>query len=242
MGKGQVSTEVIERRFREAAIPLRLESRWSWFSVRADRSGARERIRLTPGDAEITVLDLDRELRQLLMLVRDKDGYGRPSKEKYLCGQDERSLFAVRVGTLDNPLNSVAQAHEALKPYDLRHPRVRRRNRMRRGQRRRPPRYLEPRVVRQGDWFFDPNPAMELDRYRPTRRNVRLGNWGGNPHVVEYLIGNPFELFRPSRWPYGGHVYARGFVRHPEHKPIHLRCWHRVLPNAASQAMGWAVD
>jgi hypothetical protein len=37
-------------------------------------------------------------------------------------------------------------------------------------------------------------------------------------------------------------VFARGFVRHPEHKPIHLRSWHLVLPNSASKAMGWTVD
>ena len=239
-----MSNEAIERRFREAEVPLLLESSRSWFSVRVDRSGARERILLAPGDSEVTVLDADRDLRQLLILVRDQDSYGRTSKAKYLCGQDERSLFAVSVGTRDNPLNSVREAHEALKPWDLRQQEPRRTRGVRRGQRRRPPRYLAPRVIRQGDWFFEPRPWMERNGWYDVRRNFRLGNAGGNPHVVEYLLGNPNEIFRTSRWSLwqSGLVFARGFVRHREHKPIHLRCWHRVLPNSASQAVGWAID
>lgn len=238
-----MSSDVLERRFREAGVPLRLESDRRWFGVRVGRSTSKEWISLSPGDSEVTVMDAEPELRQLLLLVKDTDGLGRRSTQKFLCGQDERNLFAVRVTRYRGPLNRVLDAHEALKPEALRNPERSRRPRMRRGQRRRPPRYRDPGFLRQGDWFFEPRPWIEHD-CPGIQRRVRLGFSGGNAHLVDYLLGNPRDLFaapRPS-WMSGGRVFARGFVRHREHRPIHLRCWHLVYPNSAAQAFGGPVD
>ncbi len=31
-------------------------------------------------------------------------------------------------------------------------------------------------------------------------------------------------------------IYIRGYVKHPDHKIIHLKVWHTVLPNTANKA------
>ncbi|MGQ0703590.1 MAG: hypothetical protein ACT4PM_10705 [Gemmatimonadales bacterium] len=223
-----MSWEAVERRFRETGVPLRLVE-GPWFRIEVGRGLARERARaerieLAPGDAEVQVLDTDRERQQVLLLVTDTDGWRKPLKRKILCGRDERFLFVV---TVPNPfgmaVNSVAAAHEALKPAEIREA----------GER--------GRWLRQGEWFFVPYPWIPLDS-TGARKRVRLGL--PNPHVVQYLWGNPSDLgggfgsWRREIRP----VFARGFVRHRDHKPLHLRVWHRVYRNSAGQAPGTFYD
>ena len=219
-----MTTELLERKFRDVGVPLQLLDH-SWFGINVRRGAAGERIALSTGDSSVEVMDADRDHAQLLLLIKTDWGSGRTRKSKILCGRDERSLFAVGVrSTIGVPVNSVATAHEALKPPELREPEGGRR---RRGHRRQRP----PDFVRQGDWFFVPHPSIPLQT-SGIRKRQRLAQVGGNAHLVEYLLGDPRTLISP--WPGvapHGVVYARGFVRHPEHRTIRLRGWHRVLPN-----------
>jgi hypothetical protein len=235
-----MSWDPIERRFREIGVPVRFADR-GWFAVDVDRTGGRERITLSPGDAELHVMDVDPEHRQLLLQVRrGPDWAGRPTPaRKVLVGHDERQLFTVDVPGWRRPVNTVAAAHDALKPEAVREAeRYGRAGRRRRGGPRRP---RGARVLRQGDWFFLPCPWIEAPY--GNRQRVRLG--GRNPHVIAELLGNPNDLgARGDPWRFGppNPVFARGFVRHREHKPLNLRCWHRILHNTAGRVEGNYAD
>jgi len=216
-----MSWDPLARRFREIGVPVRFADR-GWFSVDVDRSGRRERIRLSPGDAQLHVMDSDRDRRQLLLQARRGPDWAgrRQAPLKLLVGQDERQLFSVTVPSWRRVVNTVAAAHEALKPDAVR--------------------AAGRKAVRQGEWFFVPFPWIG-ERYG-IRRRVRLG-WR-NPHVIDQVLGNPSDLFggRPRNSWSSGAVYARGFVRHREHRPLHLRCWHRIYLNTAGVVSGGSVD
>ena len=233
-----MSWEAVERRFREAGVPLRLVE-LPWFRVDVERNRGGERILLCPARASVQVMDADAGQEQLLLLVKDRDGYGRPTKQKILCGRDERSLFAVTVpNRFGVAVNTVAAAHEALKPAELRADESEAGGRRGRGVARR---RKGRAALRQGDWFFVPCPWVRRD-LTGIRKRVRLGF--GNPHVVDYLVGDERQFSTGFGWGRFGTsgVLARGFVRHREHRPLNLRCWHRVLPNAAIRAPGGYAD
>ena len=118
--------------------------------------------------------------------------------------------------------------------------------------------------VRQGEWFFIPEPGFAADeklvlRWEPLRR----GN-GGKPHWTESLYRTGGELvYVCGRHPNGvtepqyrsilsaspkakgwgwramrrnPGVYVRGRVRHPDHATITLHGWHRVVMNTEGQS------
>ncbi len=215
-----MSWEVIERRFREAGVPVRRREAF-WFRADVDREGPREWIRLALADAEVQVIDTDPGHRQVLLLVHEPNRAPRMRAQKILCGRDEQHLFVVGV---PNPagvaVNSVAAAHRALKPPELQE--AERRNR---------------KVVRQGEWFFEPWPQVTWE-LSAVRRRVRLG--GRNPHIVDHLSGDTRQFFVGAWWGDRNFapVLARGFVRHRDHRPLNLRCWHRVLRNTGIPLSG----
>jgi len=207
----------LARRFEEIGVPFRARDH-HWFRVDVGREGKREHIRFSPGDADCHVMDADVEKKQLLLFAKERAWDGRVIKRRILCGQDERSLFAV---TVANPqgmvVNTVRAAHEALKPIEVRK--------------------ADGKVLRQGDWFFVPWCETIWNGW-----HVRRGRLGwGNPHLVDQMVGHPGRFH--SIWgPTPGPVLARGFVRHREHKPLTLRIWHRVYPNTGGTAPGNYVD
>ncbi len=229
-----MDTELLERKFSKVGIPVRVLPDRSWFGIDVGRNAAREWIALSPGEADVQVIDADAVHHQVLLLVKSVDGLGRRTKEKILAGRDERSLFAVRVfGGPRRTLNTVAAAHEALMPEPLRGTG---------SHGRRVPRYRRPRPVRQGDWFFLPCPGLPRDMPGAVRKG-RLGIVGGRFHVADLLLGDPRTIRLPTFSLLPVHrVYARGFVRHPEHRPLHLPCWHEVFPNMAGRSAGGYVD
>jgi hypothetical protein len=142
---------------------------------------------------------------------------------------------------LPRPCSTVRQAHEA-----LRTPAARSRSRS-----------ALDRPIRQGEWFFvvpETAEIAELEREldegakatRP-RSHYRLGNRvvvrrkasinafiprSGKPHVADEIAVN----VRPQNGAgdgvgNGARVYARGAVRHPDHKTVHLKQWRRVVKN-----------
>src|SRR3989304_7015521 len=70
---GEVSWEAVERRFREAGVPLRLVE-LPWFRVDVERNRGGERILLSPARTSLYVMDADAGQEQLLLLVKDRGG------------------------------------------------------------------------------------------------------------------------------------------------------------------------
>lgn len=129
------------------------------------------------------------------------------SLRRFLCGHDERHLFVAQVpgGT------TVRDAHRLLKPEVVREAE----------------RSGVGRILRQGEWFFTPlseverrllAQALERAPYLVKRRESLGGN--GRPHIAEEVAID------------GDRTYARGAVRHPDHKTLVLQEWRRVHRNA----------
>jgi hypothetical protein len=133
-----------------------------------------------------------------------------------LVGRDERQLFMCE---LPRPCTSVRQAHDA-----LRTPAARSRSRSALDQ-----------PIRQGEWFFVLVPNSEIDELEKAirksrvvvRRKASINAFiprAGKPHVVDEIA----VMIQPNSEP---RVYARGAVRHADHKTIHISQWRRVLRN-----------
>lgn len=223
--------------------------------VRSDRRGEFFEIASRPdAPAEVAVLDLRPADRHLLLLVREGK-----EKSKFLCGHDERHWFVAGIPEAA-PVGTVRQAMEALKPAEVREAQARVRLRGDEQTRRK-----NPAFVRQGEWFFLPEPEFAVDekavlRWEPLRR----GN-GGKPHWTEFLYRTGGELVyvcsrhpngvseamyqrilmtgdpKAKRWGWrpmrrNPGVYVRGRVRHADHATITLHGWHRVVMNTEGQS------
>src|SRR5262249_8677602 len=162
----------------------------------------------------------------------------------FLCGHDERHWFVAGVPE-SAPVGTVRQAKEALKPAEVRTAQALKRLKGEARDRRR-----NAAFVRQGEWFFLPDPGFAADetlvrRWEPLPR----GNGGKPPHA-EFLYRTGGELVHVCRKHPGGvtpevyrrilvgdpaadgwgwrlmrrnpGVYVRGRVRHPDHATIHL--------------------
>lgn len=221
--------------------------------VRRDRHGEYFDMAVDKARVALDVLDLRPRERHLLLLSRD---VASGTKEKFLCGHDERHWFVAAVpGTA---AASVRTAMEALKPPAVHEAQAREAVRERDRNRRR-----NAAFVRQGEWFFVPardvvgNPARVLHR-EPIRRGA------GKAHIVEYLLRSggetvyvsplaPNGLTEPEykrllsrnrnatrvRWQVmrrNAGVFAKGRVWHSDHRTITLVGWHQVLLNTESQA------
>ncbi|HVK01918.1 MAG TPA: hypothetical protein VM490_00435 [Armatimonadaceae bacterium] len=172
---------------------------------------------------------------------------------RFLCGHDERHWFVAAVG---GAASSVSEAMEGLKPRGVAAMQRRLGVRARDWNRRKNPAFL-----RQGEWFFLPQPGWQPPSAALTvLRNeaIRRGD-GSKPHLVEELYRDGGELvYVCPRHPNGVtpaqqakilardpaarawgwqplrrnmQVFARGRVRHADHATITLPCWHRVLMN-----------
>jgi hypothetical protein len=249
-----MGTETLERRF--AAIGARLKvaraprAGGTRIDVGFDRRGEFFELRLAGGRGiSATVVEADRDDRSLLLLVREGE-----EKSKFLCGFDERHLFVAAIPESAAGVGGVAAAKDALQPQAVREAvaRVRPRDRFRR---------RNTAYVRQGEWFFLPHWALVVDE-QEVLRDEPLSRGRGSDHVLEFAFrrggetvyvneGHPsgisaaeFELLssaqqRSGRWGQmvrDPELYAKGSVRHPDHNPIVLHGWHRVLMNTEQAA------
>lgn len=190
----------------------------------------------------IRVTDADKERRQLVLLVQEppqsfevriaRRRRGAPPPEfrelrilneteshwtferwtpssmrRFLCGLDEQHLFIAQFdgGT------TVRDAHRRLKPQPVIEA----------------DRSSPGRTLRQGEWFFvalSPAESRFLaDRLRTVPFIVRAhASIGGNgrAHVADEVVLTDQER-----------VYARGRIRHPDHKTLILAEWRRVFRN-----------
>ena len=136
---------------------------------------------------------------------------------RYLCGRDDLHLFIAQVRDGD----TVAQAHDSLKPDEVRRVEG-----------------LTPGVQRQGEWFFLPPSGEESERLdqdlrgrnRATRNAAPVGE-GANPHVADLVV----QVDRRTRSQHREYrrleTYARGSVLHADHRPLWLDGWRKVVRN-----------
>lgn len=235
---------------------------WPWMqantsgvrlNVLNDARGGYFDIQVDPARANVEVVDVQPRERHLLLMSRSVET---GEKEKFLCGHDERAWFVAAVP--GRSTSNVKTAFEALKPPQVLDQQARRKVSTRDRRLRKNRAY-----VRQGEWFFIPDPnAKALDREILRNEMLRRGN--GKPHIGDYcfstggqrvyvsarypngLLEEAYEkLVRKNpamrRWNWRGMVrnagvYVRGRVRHPDHKTIELGVWHRVWMNTESEA------
>jgi hypothetical protein len=233
---------------------FRLQKEFS-IDIGHDRHGEFFELRLPEETApELEIIDVQPDLRHLLLLAR-QDG----NKDKFLCGHDERHWFTCAVP--GSSVSSVRTAMEALKPAVVRNSNLYRGLNRRERLRRRNAAFL-----RQGEWFFVPEPTLIIPERlilhrEPLSRGARSKpHWleeayrsGGdrvyvNTHYPTGLLEQEYRALiakQPSaknwhwdRMTRDAAVYARGAVSHADHATIQLRGWHRVLMNTERDARG----
>ncbi|MGA9673426.1 MAG: hypothetical protein WBQ94_29820 [Terracidiphilus sp.] len=197
--------------------------------VGRDRSGEFFDIRSEVGVVP-EILDVQPSTRHLVLMVRDGG-----LKNKFLLGHDERHWFAAAVP--GDSVRDVRTAIASLRPEEI-----------------------EGReAIRQGEWFFVPEAGVSdkgavIHRNEPLSRGV-----GSKPHICSEMMRRGGETVMVCRqYPTGidlaeyqrliasnrdavgygwrrmtrdAEVYARGEVRHKDHKTIDLCGWHRVYMN-----------
>jgi hypothetical protein len=176
------------------------------------------------------VLDVQPSIRHLVLMIRDGD-----DKNKFLLGRDERHWFAAAVP--GDGVHDVRTAIASLRPEEVE----------------------GRKAIRQGEWFFVREPGLDdkgavIHRDEPLTRGA-----GSKPHICEQMLRRGGEIVMVNRrYPAGlslaeyqvliatnnkarawgwrrmmrdAEVYARGEVRHRDHKTIDLDGWHRVYMN-----------
>lgn len=250
-----MDTRVLERRFEvigarvkvedgpwrgSPRIDVRTDGRGEYFDVRFDGDGA---------ESELAVVDVQPADRHLLFLVRRGE-----EKSKFLCGHDERHWFVAAVPETAHGVTGVETAKRALQPRAVRLA-------VGRSKPKDPFKRRNKAYVRQGEWFFVPEPALRVDE-KHVLRNEPLSRGRGTVHVMElaYRSGGQTvyvndrglrvlteaqfrKLSEPERrkgtWTRmvrDMDVFAKGAVRHPDHATITLPCWHRVVMNTEQDA------
>jgi len=231
---------------RELLLDVRIDKRGEYFFIR----------RQEPSRMELIVLDVQPRDRHLLLLSRN----GR-DKHRFLLGHDERHWFVAGITEIAR-VSRVQDAKQALKPeavlvseHWLR------------------PKYRDRRTnaarIRQGEWFFVPALALQVDSWFVLRNEPLVRGRGSKPHMCEelYRFGGETVYVSPGaangltegeyqalspkerqRWSWrvmkrNPKVYVRGRVRHSDHATVALDGWHEVLMNTEnlSQAMSDVV-
>ena len=269
--KGIMYTQPLESKFEALGARLKVRevpSRWrqgdrTWISprdfamdIRRDGKGQFFELRVPTHLSQaldVTVMQSEPKRRHLLLAVRKSAA--RPQLDRFLCGHDEREWF---VAAVPGGASTVSEAMDALQPSEVRASLVRHSVSPR-------DRYARKNEAfrRQGEWFFVPEPQLEVNEML-VLHNEPLRRGRGKPHLVEQLYRTGGETVhvcrrRPlglspaayqsllqrnpdaARWGWqvmrrNPGVYARGKVSHSDHATITLPFWHRVLMNTESQS------
>ena len=227
---------------RDLVLDVRSDQRGEYFLIR----------RLDPSRMELVVLDVQPRDRHLLLLSRNGQ-----EKHRFLLGRDERYWFVAGIPET-TPVSRVQDAKQALKPDAVRI-----------SERWLRPKYRDRRTnaarIRQGEWFFVPAMALQVNRLLALRNEPLVRGRGSKPHTCEelYRFGGETVYVSPGapngltegeyhalstqerqRWSWrvmkrNPKVYVRGRVRHSDHATIVLGGWHEVFMNTEnlSQAM-----
>ena len=216
-----------------------------------DRKGEIFVVKFRPDSVdnlELFATDVRPSKRHLLLNSRPL-GEIDADKVKILCGHDERHWFAANIPPV-NGISTIEDAMEALKPP------IARISQREAGVK---PKDWNDRknagFIRQGEWFFIPEPRFNPFGMVLHDEPIRRGN--GKPHIVQYLSRSAGEAvyvspMHPTPLTQGQYnrllgrnekarkwtwelmrrnpvVYAFGKVRHADHATIRLPFWHRVV-------------
>lgn len=261
-----MDSSVLDRQFarmgarlkvRVGAVPWRFREAGLALDVRRDRHGTFfDIVTGDDGRSEVEVVDVQPRDRHLLLMVRQGEGRNE-AKHKFLCGHDERDWFVAAVP--GGGVATVRTAMEALKPLEVQAAQARKKLKARSRNRRH-----NAAFIRQGEWFFIPEPGMAVNPAQ-VLRNEPLARGTGKPHWAEFLYRTGGETVYVSHdYPQGltqaqyrtlratkpsvkrltwtimrrnAGVWVRGKIRHPDHKTVELNGWHRVLMNTENRAV-----
>jgi hypothetical protein len=256
---------LLEKRFARIGARVKISAvppnRWrnlSGINILQDKDGEFFDIKInTDETVEYEVVDLQKNLRHLLLMARRDSG-----KEKFLCGHDERHWFVCAVP--GKSVTNVAGAMEALQPSVVRQEVSRKVRRSKDRLARRNEAFVrqgEWFFVPVPELDFRVDLANQIHKNEPISR----GN-GSKAHFCEEVFRNRGESVmvcaqypagvsvkryedivkrnpKASRWNWrmmqrNAAVFARGAVRHPDHKTIVLDGWHQVFMNTENEAPG----
>ena len=231
------------------------------FDVRKDKKGEYFRIGISDKRGfNLSVIDMKKAERHLLLMLKVKNDNNTIIDEthKVLCGHDERNWFTC--GIPGKSVRNVFDAMEALKPDSI-HEAQGKINLSIKDKRKR----KNAAFVRQGEWFFRPV-NINADK-KIIHKDEPISRGGGSsPHMVESLIreGGTTVYVHNQVAPEGftqkelsdflkqnpklrerdfqvrtrdAMVYAKGKVRHRDHKTIILRDWHEVFMNREADSL-----
>lgn len=189
---------------------------------------------------EVTILDVNKKLKHILLLIKYTISPRIITTERLLCGHDEMHWF---VAGVTNSV-SIKQAFERLRPdavtvaFNQSGEKNKNRNRRK-----------NKGFIRQGEWFFVPVDFKEKES-TIIHKNEPINRRGGTSHIVEELIRiggetvyvngdnvlskreynkldkNQRLIFKERTS--NARVLARGKVKHRDHHTIELKGWHSV--------------
>jgi hypothetical protein len=239
-------------------IPAATRRQRPGIDIGTDRFGEFFDIKIA-GDDEVSyeVIDLHKNLRHLLLMARRPTG-----KEKFLCGHDERHWFVCAVP--GNSITNVKNAMEALQPAFVRSQISKTIKRYKNHLARRNEAFVrqgEWFFVPFPELDFKINFENQIHKNEPLSRG-----FGSKSHICQEVFRSRGEAVmvcsrypsgvsmkryddivkqnpKASRWNWrmmqiNASVYARGTVRHPDHKTIVLDGWHQVFMNTENEAPG----
>ncbi|MEM9481343.1 MAG: hypothetical protein AAGA58_16965 [Verrucomicrobiota bacterium] len=223
--------------------------------IRRDRNGEHFVLNLPKSlenKLEIDILQSKPKERHLLLMARK---VGDSEIDRFLCGHDEREWF---VAAVPGAVSTVDAAKESLKPWLVKAVQARKGLKANERNRRK-----NRAFKRQGEWFFVPVTDIIIDE-NLIFHNEPIARSGGKPHIVQFLHRFGGTLLhvchqypngisssryhkilrqRPEAKGWGWQtrsvnprVFARGEIRHPDHKTIKLHDWHEVLMNTENKS------
>lgn len=246
-----METSALKKQFSSIGARIRIDPAGGRFSVNVINDKNGECFVIRQGDAqEIRVVNSSPKDRHLLIhAVTD-------AKMKFLCGHDERHWFAAAIPENFRNVTTVKTAMEALKPANVRQVQAvkQAKDAGRRNHR-------NKAYIRQGEWFFIPQPGFHPDA-KLILRNEPIRRGGGKPHTCEFLYREGGEMVYVNRkypngiteaqyrllpkeerkarvWrtmKRGMRVYAKGRITHSDHATAMLDQWCEVTPNTEEQA------
>src|SRR6185369_9597442 len=179
-----MDTELLSKKFGQMGARVKVEPFVSniysrdpgGIDIKADANGEYFDIRVEANDkVDYEVIDTRPDLRHLLLMARRER-----SKQKFLCGHDERHWFVCAVP--GDSVSNVVNALEALQPREVKaavNRRVKRvKNRLRR---------KNKAFVRQGEWFFVRVDSLVVDQKLVVRNEPLSRGGGSKAHMCQYM-------------------------------------------------------
>jgi hypothetical protein len=201
---------------------------------------------------ELLILDTQKNDKHALLLAKIPGEKGKVTKERFLCGHDERHWFSA---TIPAVVTSVVQAKQSLKPTELVNLEVQHGIRTKDSHKRHKKLKSGVKVLRQGEFFFIPNPSFSVKaNMTEILKNEPMRGGGSHFHHAQFLCrcgGHQVyvrgsAILSPDEYNKLGAkekkhfrsmvadpiVHAKGKITHVEHATVFLGdVWHKVLVN-----------